>query len=78
MARNPKVEIFAQVGMRFLRYDGTAKLTQDEELTKQVRADSPGIAKIYDQNGWEFGQFYLENGHVEIRESLYPVEEFDV
>lgn len=40
--------------------------------------DSPGIAKIYDENGWETGMFYLENGHCEIRESLYPLEDFDM
>lgn len=75
---NPKVEIFAQIGMKFLCYDGIAKPIEDDKLKEQVRIDSPGIAKIYDENGWETGMFYLEQGHAEIRESLYPVEEFDV
>lgn len=75
---NPKVEIFAQIGMKFLRYDGIAKPIDDDKLKAQVRKDSPGIAKIYDQNGWKTGMFYLENGHAEIRESLYPIKEFDV
>lgn len=75
---NPQVEIFAQIGMKFLRYDGIATPIEDDKLKKQVRIDSPGIARIYDENGWETGMFYLENGHCEIRESLYPLEDFDI
>lgn len=78
MLKNPKVEIFTQVGMYFLRYDGIAKPLDDEKLREQVRHDSPGIAKIYRENGWELAPFCLENGHVEIRKSLDFVEEFDV
>ncbi|MBQ4386094.1 MAG: pyridoxamine 5'-phosphate oxidase family protein [Prevotella sp.] len=75
---NPKIEIFARVGMTFMRYDGIAKTFDDQKIVEKVWNDSPGIGKIYRENGWEGGLFYLENGHVEIRESLYPVEEFDV
>jgi hypothetical protein len=32
----------------------------------------------YDQNGWEMGVFYLENGHAEFRNMMTLVEEFDV
>lgn len=78
MLANPKVEIFAQVGMYFLRYDGIAKPLDDEKIKAQVRQDSPGIARIYKENGWELAPFTLENGHVEIRQSLDFVEEFDV
>lgn len=78
MIANPKVEIFAQIGMYFLRYDGIARPLDDESLRAQVRHDSPGIAKIYKENGWELAPFCLENGHVEVRCSLDPVEEFDV
>lgn len=78
MQANPKVEIFAHIGMYFMRYDGTFKLLDDDKLRAQVRHDSPGIAKIYGENGWELEPFCIENGHVEVRCSLDPVEEFDV
>ena len=78
MLANPKVEIFAMVGGYFLRYDGLAKPLDDEVIKEQVRHDSPGIAKTYKENGWELAPFCLEKGHVEVRYSLEPVEEFDV
>ena len=37
----------------------------------------PQIMSLYDQNGWEMGMFYLENGHAEIRGMLDLKEEFD-
>lgn len=37
----------------------------------------PQIMSPYDQNGWEMGMFYLENGHTEIRGMLDLKEEFD-
>ncbi len=78
LVANPHVEIFAQIGMRFLRYDGIAKPFDDQAIVEQVWRDSPGIGKIYKENGWEGGLFTLEDGHVEIRESLSLVEEFNV
>lgn len=78
MLANPKVEIIARIGMYFMRYDGIAKPLDDEKLKAQVRHDSPGIAKIYKENGWEIAPFYLENGHAEVRYSLDLIEEFDV
>lgn len=79
LQENPKVEVFARIGMQFLRYDGMAKVVEDDaELQKQIRREATHMAGIYAENGWNFGFFTLENGHAEIRESLYPVEEFDV
>lgn len=78
MLASPKVEVFAQIGMYFMRYDGIAKPLDDEKLKAQVKHASPGITKIYEENGWEIAPFCLENGHVEVRYSLDPVEEFDV
>ena len=46
--------------MKFLRYDEIATPIEDDKLKKQVLIDSPGIAKIYDENSWETGMFYLE------------------
>lgn len=78
MHENPKVEIFALVGGYFIRYDGSAVFFKDEERKQQVWRQSPGIGKIYRENGWDGEFFYLENAHAEVRYSLDPVEEFDV
>ena len=78
MTANPKVEIFAHVGMYFLRLDGTVKFLDDDNIREQVKHDSPGIAKTYQEHGWQLQPFTIENGHVEVRYSLEPVEEFDV
>ena len=75
---NPKIEIFAMIQGYFLRYDGTVKVLDDESIRNQVRHDSPGIARTYKEHGWDLVPFCLENGHVEVRYSLDPVEEFDV
>ena len=78
LTKNPKVEILAMNGGEFLRYDGQAKVVKDAELLEKVRQAMPQIMSLYDQNGWEMGLFYLENGHAEIRGMLDLKEEFDV
>lgn len=78
MTANPKVEVLAVNDGDFLRYDGTAKVVKDEGLLEKVREIMPQIMALYDQNGWEMGLFYLENGHAEIRGMLDLKEEFDV
>ena len=78
LTKNPKVEILAMNGGEFLRYDGQAKVMKDAELLQKVREAMPQIMSLYDQNGWEMGLFYLENGHAEIRGMLDLKEEFDV
>ena len=75
---NPKVEVLAVNGGEFMRYDGTAKIVRDDALLAKVRAAIPQIMDLYDQNGWEMGLFYLENGHAEIRGMMDLKEEFDV
>ena len=78
LTANPKVEVLALDGDEFLRYDGEAKVVKDDALLGKVRAAMPQIMALYDQNGWEMGLFYLENGHAEIR-GLFDVKEaFDV
>lgn len=75
---NPNVEILAFSKGEFLRYDGTVKIVKDDSLIKKVREIMPGIMKRYDDNGWEMGMFYLENGHVEIRDMANLKDEFDL
>jgi uncharacterized pyridoxamine 5'-phosphate oxidase family protein len=78
LTANPKVEVLAMHDNTFLRYDGTATVVKDEALLAKVRAAMPEIMALYDQNGWEMGLFYLENGHAEIRGIIELIEEFDV
>lgn len=78
LTANPKVEVLAVKGGEFMRYDGTVKVVKDEVLIQKVRELMPQIMALYDQNGWEMGLFYLENGHAEIRGMMDLKEEFDV
>ena len=78
LTANPKVEVLAVNGGEFLRYDGTAKVVQDDTLLEKVRQSMPQIMPLYDKNGWEMGLFYLENGHAEIRGMMDLKEEFSV
>ena len=78
LSENPKVEVLAVNGDKFLRYDGSVKVVKDEALLEKVRAAMPQIMALYDKNGWEMGLFYLENGHAEIRGMMDLIEEFDV
>ena len=78
LTSNPKVEVLALCGDRFMRYDGEAKVVKDAALLDKVRAAMPDVMGLYDKNGWEMGLFYLENGHAEIRAMMDLKEEFDV
>ena len=76
--RQTKVEVLAVNGADFLRYDGIAKVVKNEEVLNKIREMAPQIMEKYDQNGWEMGVFYLENGHAEFRKMMTLIEEFDV
>ena len=78
LTANPKVEVLAMNGDEFMRYDGNVKVVKDDALLAKVREAMPEIMAMYDQNGWEMGLFYLENGHAEIRGIMDLKEEFDV
>ena len=78
LAANPKVEVLAVKENQFLRYDGAAKIVKDDALLAKVREVMPDIMGLYDQNGWEMGLFYLENGHAEVRGLFELIEEYDV
>ncbi len=78
LTANPHVEVLAVNGGEFMRYDGMAKVVNDDALIEKVREIMPQIMEMYDKNGWEMGLFYLENGHAEIRGMLELKEEFDV
>ena len=78
LSANPKVEVLAMAGEEFMRYDGIVKIVKDDALIAKVRETMPQIMEVYDNNGWEMGLFYLENGHAEIRGIFDLKEEFDV
>ena len=78
LLKNPQVEILALAGQEFLRYDGTAKIVKDENLTNRVREAIPQIMAMYDENGLEMGLFYLENGTAEICTAIAQKEAFEV
>lgn len=78
LTKNPKVEVLAVNGGEFLRYDGVAKIVEDDSLLEKVRQASPQIMALYDKNGWKMGLFYLEKAHAEIRGAMDLKEEFDL
>ena len=53
-------------------------MVKNEKVLNKIREMAPQIMEKYDQNGWEMGVFYLENGHAEFRKMMDLVEEFDV
>ena len=78
LTENPKVEILAVDGADFMRYDGIATVVKSDSVLSRIREAAPQIMEKYDENGWEMGVFYLENGHAEFRKMMTLVEEFDV
>lgn len=78
LTENPKIEILSVNGADFMRYDGVATVVKNEKVMSMIREMAPQIMEKYDQNGWEMGLFYLENGHAEFRKMMDLVEEFDV
>ena len=78
LTANPKVEILALQGQQFLRYDGIATVVKNDKVINMIRENIPQLMKLYDDNGWEMGLFYLDKGHAEIRDMMTTVEEFDV
>ena len=80
---NPSVEIAAWDGEHFLRYYGTADLTENEAVVDQegklpvacqIFELMPELAEIYKSNGWEMGVFFLDDATAEIR-NMFAIEE---
>ena len=78
LVANPNVEIVAFTGHSWMRYDGKARVVKSEELLAKVREANPDLMAMYDKNGWEMGLYYLEDGHVEVKEMMTTVDAFDV
>ena len=71
---NPNVEICATGAGGFLRYYGKAVLVNDAALAQKALDAMPPVKKIYEENGWTMGMFYLENAVAEFRD-LFSVKE---
>ena len=74
MEANPKVEIAAWDEEHFLRYYGTADLTQNEAVVEKAFELMPELAEIYKSNGWKMGVFFLNDATAEIR-NMFAIEE---
>ena len=76
---NKNVEIIGCSGAKWIRYDGSAHFVlDDDDLEERALNTMPAIKKIYTQNGWKLGLFYLENAHAEIKNVAETVDEFDL
>lgn len=71
---NPKLEVVAWNGDKFLRYYGTANLDKNEEVVQKAFEIMPDIKEVYEANGWEMGVFYIDDATAEIR-NMMAVEE---
>ena len=71
---NPKLEIVAFDGERFLRYFGTAVLEDNEDIVNKAFDLMPEIAEVYKSNGWKMVIFYVDEATVEFR-NMFEAEE---
>ncbi|WP_298501461.1 pyridoxamine 5'-phosphate oxidase family protein [uncultured Methanobrevibacter sp.] len=67
---NPKVEIAAYDGDKFLRYYGTAKIVKNDKIVQRAFDELPEVGKIFKEMGLELGVFYIDNATAEIRNQL--------
>ncbi len=75
---NPNIEIVAMNKDKWMRYDGKTKFVEDERLENKCLDLLGPIGKMYRDNGWKMGMFYIDNAHVEIKSVIDLVEEFDL
>ena len=78
LQENPHIEIHAVAGPYFIRYDGIVRFLDDDKIRAQIGRDSSYTLKLYRENGWKYAPFTIDQGHCEVRYSLYEAEEFDV
>ena len=77
LEKNPNTEIAAWDGEHFLRYYGEAILEKNDEVVEKAFEIMPDIKKVYEENGWEMGVFYLDNATAEIRNMMAIEESFE-
>jgi uncharacterized pyridoxamine 5'-phosphate oxidase family protein len=73
--KNPKVEIVANIGGKFLRYYGIATFEEKPELAKAALDAFPILKKVYnEETGNKLELFYLKNATAEFR-NMMEIEE---
>ena len=76
---NPFIEVVAtKADGSWIRYDGKAKIVDDPVLENKCLDMLGSIGKMYRDNKWKMGMFYLEDAHVEIKQIMKTVEEFNL
>ncbi len=75
---NPNIEIIAMANNKWLRYDGKVHFVNDEQLENKCLDILGPIGKMYKDNNYHMGMFYIENAHVEIKSVIKTLEEFDL
>lgn len=78
LQENPNIEIVASTNSKWLRYDGKAKFVDDIDLENKCLDLLGSIGKMYRDNGYRMGMFYIDEGHVEIKSVIKTIEEFDL
>lgn len=79
LQENPNIEIVAtKENGTWLRYDGKAKFVEDEALENKCIDMLGPIGKMYRDNNWRMGMFYIEDGHVEIKAVIKEVDKFEL
>ena len=61
-----------------MRYDGIAKFVEDIDIENKCLDLLGNIGKMYRDNNYRMGMFYIENGHVEIKSVIKTIEEFNL
>lgn len=79
LEKNNHVEVIANVGSKWMRYDGITHFVLDrDDLEEKAFSLLPGIGKMYKENGWKMGLFYIENAHVEFKNVMNTEDSFDL
>lgn len=73
---NPKVEIAAYDGDKFLRYYGIAKIVKNDKIVERAFEELPEVGKIFKDYNLELGVFYLDNATAEIRNQIEIEESY--
>ena len=75
---NPNIEIICMNKGQWMRYDGKAKFVENAILENKCLDLLGPIGKMYRDNSWRMGMFYIDEGHVTIKAVADTVEEFDL
>ncbi len=73
---NPKVEIAAYDGDKFLRYYGTAKIVKNDKVVQRAFEELPELKEIFEKFNFELGVFYIDNATAEIRNEMSIEESY--